>query len=819
MRRILYISVAALVSTLPLTINAVLPQRLQAASSAGTQSQADNPMHAIKDSPPDTTPYSRSLVAEDFAPGGVDTLTPDLFVRDVVVSNTNANLTNTDNSNDGEPSIAINPSNTNEIVILAFSGSWGTNAPLWHSTDGGSTWSKQFTVPAPPGVPSAINCPCDQAPDFDRSNNLSGTFLSSKPTDVYSGTTTNASNSASWNWLLASGNAVMTNSVGAGNTDQPWLLVNRDTATASQDNVYVAYDDFNGAPDMRVAVALGTNPPNFVRDNQSGTSGGSGIINPGNRLAVDPRNGTVYDLFQQGNGNGSGTVDSSGGSYNIKYFLNRSTDGGQTWGLNGMGGGVQVANADSEQGINPGATFSMGNCTSNNTYKFGTVNALLGGVDHAAVDPTNGDVYYVYGNRDSGTGNNRLSIIRLTDDGSGGLTIGASNFVTGQVQAALPSVAVTSNGVVGVLYTQFDGISGGGFPMFSAHLALSENQGATFTDFVLENFLSSAADSGACRQRVLGDYQQVKAVGNTFYGVFTGNGAPFGRPVANHDPIFFKVQAVCTITCPANVTQSNDPNQCGAVVTYPPPTAVSCGTVVCSPASGSFFPTGTTTVTCTTQQPQSCSFTVTVNDTQAPTITCPADFNAAAAASCPIATSAPVNFTVTASDNCSGVTIVCKNQDNQVVTSGQPFPVGTTTVTCTATDTSGNTATCSFTVNTFSFCLQDETSAGNVVLVNAQTGDYFFCCGGVPIASGRGTLTTRGCIGTIDHIKGNRKVHIEWDTAANNNAGAGTAYVQKSPSGSVVCQITDKNMSNNTCQCSGPPPAAAPKKPPKERTL
>jgi hypothetical protein len=209
-----------------------------------------------------------------------------------------------------------------------------------------------------------------------------------------------------------------------------------------------------------------------------------------------------------------------------------------------------------------------------------------------------------------------------------------------------------------------------------------------------------------------------------------------------------------------------------------------------------------------------------VNDTQNPTITCPGDINAAASASCPIATSAPaVNFTVTASDNCPGVTVVCKDQNNQVVTSGQPFPVGTTTVTCTATDTSGNTASCSFNVNSFSFCLQDDTSAGNVVLVNAQTGDYFFCCGGVPIASGRGTLTTRGCIGGIDHIKGNRKVHIEWDTAANSNVGAGTASVQKSPSGSVVCQITDKNMSNNTCQCSGPPPPAAPKKPLTGRTL
>jgi hypothetical protein len=33
----------------------------------------------------------------------------------------------------------------------------------------------------------------------------------------------------------------------------------------------------------------------------------------------------------------------------------------------------------------------------------------------------------------------------------------------------------------------------------------------------------------------------MKAVGNTFYGAFTANGAPFGRPFANHDPIFFRV--------------------------------------------------------------------------------------------------------------------------------------------------------------------------------------------------------------------------------------------------------------------------------------
>src|SRR6185503_10399280 len=58
-----------------------------------------------------------------------------------------------------------------------------------------------------------------------------------------------------------------------------------------------------------------------------------------------------------------------------------------------------------------------------------------------------------------------------------------------------------------------------------------------------------------------------------------------------------------TITCPANVTVSNDPNQCGAVVNYPAPTITdNCPgafTATCVPASGSFFPVGTTTVTCT----------------------------------------------------------------------------------------------------------------------------------------------------------------------------------------------------------------------------
>jgi hypothetical protein len=116
------------------------------------------------------------------------------------------------------------------------------------------------------------------------------------------------------------------------------------------------------------------------------------------------------------------------------------------------------------------------------------------------------------------------------------------------VQAAIPSVAVNKNGVVGVFFYTFDGIVSG-FPQFTAHLATSYDHGQTFpTDTVLETFLSSSADNANTRQRVLGDYQQLKYVANTFYGSFCGNGVPFGRTISNHDPIFFKMSLAANVS-------------------------------------------------------------------------------------------------------------------------------------------------------------------------------------------------------------------------------------------------------------------------------
>jgi hypothetical protein len=247
----------------------------------------------------------------------------------------------------------------------------------------------------------------------------------------------------------------------------------------------------------------------------------------------------------------------------------------------------------------------------------------------------------------------------------------------------------------------------------------------------------------------------------------------------------------CLITCPANITVSNDPNQCGAVVNYPAPTTTgTCGTITCSPASGSFYPVGTTTVTCTTTVGPICTFTITVVDTQPPSITCPANVTAVTAITCPPSTSTVVNFAApTASDNCPGVVTVCNPP------SGSMLPVGTTTVTCTATDVAGNTATCSFSVTTFNACIQDDSNPTSVILFNTFTGEFRACCQGT-VFTGVGTVTAQGCDFTLQSNSSTFRVTAKWSSVYFRGSGSVQA-----PPGFTRCLITDRDIRNNTCDC------------------
>lgn len=145
-----------------------------------------------------------------------------------------------------------------------------------------------------------------------------------------------------------------------------------------------------------------------------------------------------------------------------------------------------------------------------------------------------------------------------------------------------------------------------------------------------------------------------------------------------------------------NIVQNTESGRCSAVVSFTPAASDSCSgevLVVCNPASGSTFNTGTNLVICRATDASgnsiTNSFTVTITDKEAPTITCPANIQVGTDLG---KNTAVVQFTVNATDNCGAATVV------SVPPSGSAFPMGTNLVTSTATDASGNKSTCTFLV-------------------------------------------------------------------------------------------------------------------------
>ncbi len=497
-------------------------------------------------------------------------------MRDVVVSNTDRDLKNYDKHFNSEPGIAIDPANPRNIVVSAFSGAWTPvengrefrNAPVWYSRNGGGLWTRELAIPAPPGVPkgAVAESPCDETFAYGRDGVLYGTFLlngngeegancSSADADardgssaeslfgeVYTGATANPADPRSWRWLVVNGKTQSTNRYPP---DQPWVVTNRDPNRAAdsdhspaggdqqerREKVYVAYQ----SSAMQVAVADAKIPPDFTLDVSPGPATSFGG-NPGHRIAADRRSGAVYSLWET-----AGSIHCSSASA-VSYMLNRSVDGGKSWELNGSADGISVAQVCSHQNL---YTYSFGEIEPGTIL--GGVNPLRGGIDALAVDSKTGDVYVVNGEFDDTAGRDRISIVRLTPAADGQMVAHPRHFVSGpKHQSALPAVAVAEDkdGTVAVLYDTADSLDEeNSLPYISVHLAVSGDRGAHFQSVRLEKFLfSEDAPRGNSGPRPLGDYQQMKSIGRTFYGVFLGDGQPFGRPFHKIDPIFFKTE-------------------------------------------------------------------------------------------------------------------------------------------------------------------------------------------------------------------------------------------------------------------------------------
>ena len=400
-----------------------------------------------------------------------------------------------------EPFIAVNPSNTNNILISGF-GYGSPNGMLYYSTNGGTSFNLRFPMTNPPAQGNN-SAPNDQTYVYDNAGVLHGAVLTGNG-NVYHAQTTDPNLDGKpgrtpnpWTWTARA------NQTALGTSDQPWLAVGGGI-------VFVAYDGFNSsftAAEIRVAMST-DNGATFTALNDLAASRG-GLLglttNPGTRIAAD-QNGKCYAVF------GLGTASLGGGVSHVVYRLNRYSSGG-SWDYtttNGNPGGLLIDEGDSTQ---------LGNGP-----KFGGINEQRGNMTAIATDKTGAHVYVIYGKKDA-TGTDRLYLAEFHLDGTGNLVRRAGSIVFSPVgqMAVLPSVAVADNGALAVEYQTYDALTG----HFLVHYATSVDGGMTFTDSTIYDYTSPGlpnTNEFPDGTRMLGDYEFLQALGDNFYGTFPGRG-------------------------------------------------------------------------------------------------------------------------------------------------------------------------------------------------------------------------------------------------------------------------------------------------------
>ncbi|MGS0684532.1 HYR domain-containing protein [Nakamurella sp. GG22] len=233
----------------------------------------------------------------------------------------------------------------------------------------------------------------------------------------------------------------------------------------------------------------------------------------------------------------------------------------------------------------------------------------------------------------------------------------------------------------------------------------------------------------------------------------------------------FTVKVVDTtapeVHAPANLVVGNTSSTGASNVVYTGASATDLVSgnlaVTCTPASGSTFPLGVNTVTCTATDAAgnkgSATFTIEVQDQTKPTVTVPADITSEATGP----SGATVSFIgVTASDDVDGaLTPTCSKA------SGSVFAIGTTTVTCVATDQAGNKGD-----NTFTVTVRD-TTAPNVTVSAGRT---------ATATSAGGAAVTYTAPTATDIVDGG--VAASCDKASGSVFALGTT--------TVTCTATDK---------------------------
>jgi hypothetical protein len=396
---------------------------------------------------------------------------------------------------DSEPNLAVNPERPTDMVATAFTpaprlpgGGLSPVAPIYVSTDRGQTWAFRNVVPG--GFTTG-----DITVGFATTGGV-----------LYAG-------------ILRQGTArmqILRTPTFAGNTpmtvladrsleDQPWVVAGSVVVNQrSVDRVYVGSRDAQPRPsvgpvaavDVSLDAATAPSPAGF-RETPLGLRRGPFSLPP-TRIAIHP-DGTVYVAFL----------------HCIRVFTDGSLDFD-----------VVVRRDDNwADNVDPFSALTEGNNAVGvraSSENFSRPNDTIGqeriAADLAiAVDPTDSSTVYVAWcrrtDRVSGT-DWQLDVIRSNDRGN-------EWTVVRQIgpTAKNPALAVNAEGRVGLAYQQFTG------SQWVTQLEVTRNAWATRAETMV---LHQAPSNVPVRVAFpyIGDYIRLLAVGDDFYGVFSGNNTP-----------------------------------------------------------------------------------------------------------------------------------------------------------------------------------------------------------------------------------------------------------------------------------------------------
>ncbi len=586
-----------------------------------------------------------------------------------------------------EPDVAVDPNNPLNVAVASL-------FRMWVSTDGGNTFSGPTQPPVNAGQ---VRCG-DPSIGYDSQGRLFWTYLGC--------TLDTAGNTIGIDLYISqvdpTTGAIMAGypvnitqqlgiGAGAGNShDKQWLAIDVYPGSPFTDRLYVVWTDLTGQSTIWNTWSSDQGQTWNARVQLSG--GGEGFVWPSHNTVAP--NGDYYAAYHsQPNFSGSAPDGTSG-----RVWALRSTDGGATFPQknNPFDAGEADITFNVQSASNPIANTQFWLQGSAQPWILADPNTAGRMYCFAADDPdddhSTGDHSNVYMVVSTDNGMNWGDPVRI-DDGPG------TSF------QVMPTAAIDVNSgrLVAMYYDNRSGnTNAAGNFLLDVFMTYSEDGGNTWMNDFSINDRQFDPDPGAPTRfngppptMRIGEYNGLATIGCDAFAAWCGNTLDLNSNPNGQQIIFDKVRFDTMppmITCPADIEVANNPGVCGAVVDFTVTASDDCQdtlAIVADPPSGSLFDEGTTVVTViatnTIDLSDTCTFTVTVNDTTDPVITCPDDLTF----ECD--NIGPFGFP-TATDNCDpDPTISLINRDSIPGACEQEYQL---LLTYEAEDFSGNTDQC-----------------------------------------------------------------------------------------------------------------------------